>query len=114
MAKDLNLTVGERLSALKLLQTFKGNMFDARAIFADCKTLGISEEEQKSVNFATAPAPDGVGTMATWDEGGSESPIAISQVAVDYLLAEINKLSESNQMSLGDTALMDLHDKLSK
>lgn len=110
--KDVQLTIGERLAALKLFDEFKGGLSQMAAIFDDCKACGITDEQFTAAGMKRTPSPDGQQVMMNWNEEGSEAAVSLTQEGVDYLLGKIKAKSDANEFTLADKAVMTLEAKL--
>lgn len=111
-SKEIQLTIGERLAALRLFDEFKGSLSQMAAVFDDCKACGVSDEEFKAANMVKTDSPDKSTYSMTWTEEGSEKAITLTQEGVDYLLGKIKTKSEAGEFTLADKAVMTLETKL--
>ena len=109
--KTVNLTIGERLGALKLLDQFKGGMATLRVILDDVKQFPITEEEWKTANLVKTPQQDGTENWK-WEEDKVMKDITLQPETAAYLTASIKAKSDANEISLQDVALSTLETKL--
>ena len=110
--KTVNLTLGERLGALKLLDQFKGGMATLRVILEDVKQFPITDDEWKAANLVKSPAGDGTENWKWDDLPASNKEITIQPETAAYLAAAIKAKSDAGDISLADVALSTLETKL--
>lgn len=114
MAKKLNLTVAERLKALNILNDFRGNLLDLSVIIEDVKQFPITPEELEKIGGKTSVSEEGRQTLQ-WDaqkECEIDKEISIQERTVDYIKRTIKEKGEKNELSLNDSALLTLLEKL--
>lgn len=110
--KEVQLTIGERVEALKMFDMFKGALSAMAAVLDDVKAIAISGEDWTAANMKkTNPDEKGNYSM-TWDDEGSEKTIPMSQEGVDYLLGKIKEKSEAGEFTIADKAVITLEAKL--
>jgi hypothetical protein len=109
-AKTLNLTIGERVKALAILDGFKGSLATLATLLEDVKNFAISEEEWTAANLVKTPQADGTVTWK-WDDTG-EKPIEAQAATITFLKDEIKKKSDANEITLADVSLISLDKKL--
>lgn len=109
-AKTINLTIGERLAALKLFDAFKGSITTLAGIMDDVKQFPVTAEEWTEANLVKTPNQDGTENWK-WDEKVNKD-VTLAAVTVQYLLEEINKKSDAGEVTLADMALLSLNEKL--
>lgn len=110
--KTVNLTLGERLGALKLLDQFKGGMAALRVILEDVKQFPITDEEWKTANLVKSPAGDGSENWKWDDLPVSNKEITVQPETAAYLTSAIKAKSDAGDISLADVALSTLETKL--
>lgn len=111
-SKELQLTIGERLQALRLFDEFKGSITQMASIFDDCKACGVSEADFTAANMQKEYSPDKTTYNMTWTEEGSEKAVSVTQEGVDYLLGKIKAKSDAGELTLADKATLTLDQKL--
>ena len=110
--KAIELTVGERMKALEILNTFKGNMETLADIIADAKKLNISEEEWKAVERVVTPTSDGKENWR-WDEEKAEpAKIEIELSTQKFLVDKIKEKNDKGEIEISDSNLVTLYAKL--
>lgn len=109
-AKTLNLTIGERIKALAILDSFKGSLATLAVLLEDVKDFAVSEEEWTAANLVKTPQADGTVTWK-WDDVGAKD-VKAQKATVDFLLDEIKKKSDANEITLADVSLISLDKKL--
>ncbi len=114
--KTISLNVSERVSALGILNAFKGSLEKLAFILDDVKLLVISEEEWTKADRKIEPSPtpeDPARITYTWDnEKGGEKEVALSEVSVEFLRTTIKERDDKGEFGLGDKAFIELHKKL--
>lgn len=109
--KKINLTIAERLAALRLFDEFKGSLTDTVAVFDDVKALVVSDEEWEAANLVKTPHENG-STTWKWDDEITPKDVELHTAGVDYLNKTIEQKSEAKQITLQDKALVSLAAKL--
>ena len=109
--KTIALTLGERLAAVRMFDSFKGSISVLAVLLEDVKKFVIDAEEWEKANLIKTPAGDGTESWK-WNEEGTDKDIEIQPESVEYLLAEIKKKSDTGEITLADVALVTLEKKL--
>ena len=112
MPKTISLTLGERLQALRIMDSFKGNLTTMSALLEDVKPMAITDEEWKAADLVKTKSADGQTESWKWNEEGQEKEIEIQQPTLDYISAEIKRMSDANEITLAQVALISLDKKL--
>lgn len=107
----LNLTVSERLAALRLFDEFKGTLTQTASVLDDVKSLVVKDEKWEKVGLKKTPNQDG-STTWNWNDEGSEEDVKLSVEGVTYLKDTINKRSEKGEITLSEKALITISSKI--
>ena len=107
--KNITLTIGERLAALKIFDAFKGSVTELVTIMDDVKALVITPEEWEKANRVVTKTE--VGEQWKWDEAVESTwkEIELQAASVSYLLKSI---TEKTDVTIADIALISLSNKL--
>lgn len=108
----LEITIAERIAAMRLFDEFKGTLSQTAAILDDVRALAVKNDKWEKVNLRKTQNPDGSVTW-NWDDEGSEENINMSPEGVSYLKDAVTKRSDNNEIGLADKALITLMSKLS-
>lgn len=111
MAKTINLTISERVGALKLFDAFKGSISTLATLLDDVKLFTVSEEEWAAANLVKTPNEDG-SVQWKWDDTAEPKEIVIQDATAEYLISELTRRSEASEITLADIALVTLQAKL--
>ena len=115
-SKTITLNVSERVSALGILNAFKGSLEKLAFILDDIKGLVITEEEWTKADRKIEPTPtaeDPARVTYTWDnEKGGDKEVVLSETSVEYLRTTIKERDEKGEFGIHDKAFIDLHKKL--
>lgn len=117
MSKKITLTIGERLAAVRLFDAFKGSITVLSVLLDDVKKFVITDDEWKTANLVKTPTLDAQGAPTgneswKWSEEGTDKEIEADAASLKYLLDEIKKKSDANEITLADVALVTLEKKL--
>lgn len=113
MTKTLSLNISERLAALGILNSFKGNLDKLAIILEDIKQFPITDEEWAAAERTITPVPGTEDTQWKWsDEKGGEKEITVDEATADYVKGIIKDRSEKGELSLQDKAYITLAAKL--
>lgn len=109
--KTISLNVSERLSALSILNNFKGKLETLAAVLEDVKKFPVTDEEWiKADRQVTTNGDD---TRWTWDnEKGGLKEIEISSETADVILKDIELRDSKGEFTLQDKPYITLRDKL--
>jgi hypothetical protein len=111
MSKTLNLTISERVSALGILNGFKGKLETLSVILEDIKGFVITEEEWEQADRKITV--DGENSSWTWDnDKGPKKDVEAQEATVDYLRAQIKEKDEKGEFTPSDKAFITLKEKL--
>lgn len=108
--KVVNLTIGERLAAIKLFDVFKGSMLAFRALLEDVKQFAVTDEEWTEASLVKNALPDGTENWKWTDTGTKE--ITLQPETLKYLVDSIKAKSDAGDISIADVALSTLEPKL--
>jgi hypothetical protein len=111
MAKELSLTIAERLAAVKLFDEFKGGLSQMAMILDDVKGFVVTPEEWEKSNLVKKQNADGTESW-NWTDEGSEKAVTLSQESLDYLTGKIKAKSDAGELTLADKSLISLENKL--
>lgn len=109
-SKTINLTIGERLAALKIFDAFEGSKAGLRALLEDVKQLPVTEDEWKEAGLIKTPAQDGQETWK-WEEVVNKD-VTFQPETIQILVGAIKNKSDSGKMTLQDIPLSTLDTKL--
>lgn len=112
MSKTLQLTIGERLAALKIFDTFKGSLATLAVLLEDVKQFNVTDEEWAEANLVKTPNADGTATTWKWEEPAEQKEIVLQDASKDFLVDEIKKKSDGKEVTLADVPLITLEQKL--
>lgn len=122
-AQTISVSVGERVAALKVFNSFKGGSIQImKALLDDVKQLPVTDEEWKEANLVKTPTDEEVAAMPPagravvqqqwkWDETVKKE-ITLQPETVDYLKAVVKEKSEAGLITFEDVALVSLDEKL--
>mgnify|MGYP001611640220 CR=1 FL=1 len=110
--KKVSLTISERIRALAILNSFKGDLDKLSLILEDIKEFPITEEDWAKAEKKVTDTGDG-NSQWTWDdEKGGEKEITVHPEVIDYIVAEIKKKNDAGEFTLQDKAFITLKTKL--
>lgn len=117
MSKEISLTLGERLAAVRIFDSFKGSTSLLAMLLEDVKKFVITKEEWENAHLVKTPNLDAQGEPTgseswKWDDEAAEKKITIESDVLEYLKTEIKKKSEAKEITLADVALVTLEKKL--
>ena len=122
--KTVNLTIGERVAALKLFDAFKGSISQLSTLLEDVKQFTVSDEEWETAGLVKTPTVDGQGNPDgrenwKWNEVDKDGKpltkeITLQEASLKYLKDDIQRLSDANEITIADVALVGLQKKLSE
>ena len=107
--KNITLTIGERLAALKIFDAFKGSVTELVTIMDDVKALVITPEDWEKAKRVITKT--GTGEQWKWDEAveATWKEVTLQAASVSYLLKSI---TEKTDVTIADIALISLSNKL--
>lgn len=111
MSKELQLTIAERLAAIKMFDEFKGGVTTLGAILDDVKGFAVTETEWEAAKLVKSKNEDNSESWK-WEDAGSEKAVTLSQPSFDYLVAKIKAKSDAGELTLADKAVVSLEAKL--
>lgn len=111
MAKQLSLTLGERLASIKVLNELKMNTSDLAVVLEDVKKFSITEEDWAAANLVKTPAENGTETWK-WDENAPEKEIEIDSTTARLIEKSLQEKSDKNEFTIADVGAMKLLAKL--
>ncbi len=122
MAKEIILTIGERLGAINILNAGKFSNEQLASVLDDIKKLAISEEDWKTANLTKTPSDEEVKNMSPeqraitqqtwkWDEK-VEKTLELTVETSALLLEKIREKSTNKELTLQDGALLTLQKKI--
>src|SRR3990167_2801234 len=111
--KTIQLNISERLSALALLNAFKGALDKLAVILEDIKQIGITDEEWTKAERVITPSPtkeDPLNTTWSWDnEKGGLKDIVFQSATLDYLKETIKAKNDKGEFTLQDKAFVTMN-----
>lgn len=109
--KTLQLNISERLSALSILNGFKGNLDTLAVILEDIRKFTITEEEW--IKGEKKEVTNGENVTWTWDnEKAGDKEIEIDAATADYLFNDIDKKNKAGEFTIQDKPYITLLAKL--
>lgn len=109
--KNISLNISERLSALSILNGYKGNLDTLAIILEDIRKFTISDEEWKKANKEEVPNGDSV--TWTWDnEKAGLKDIEIEKETANFICSDIEKKDKTGEFTLQDRPYITLRDKV--
>lgn len=114
MSKTIQLTIGERVAALRLFDEFKGSVTELAAVMDDVKNTVITKEEWTAANRVVTPNTAGTGEKWEWNEADETTwkTIEFADASAAYLVRAIADKSSKGEVTIGDAALINLNKKL--
>ena len=117
MATKITLTIGERLAALKIFDSFKGNISELATILDDVKRLAINKEDwdkagRKIIRSKDAEGKDAESWQWNEEDKATYKEVELGSESVSYLLKSIKERSDKGEITLTDGALISLQKKL--
>lgn len=107
----VNLTIGERVAAMRLFDAFKGSLATLAVLLEDVKAFAVTDEEWKEAELVKTPGQDGRETW-NWQEGKVVKDITVQSATSEYLKSAIKAKSDAGEVTLADVALATLEKKL--
>ncbi len=107
----VNLTIKERVDALKLFNEFKGNLELMAVLLEDVKPFAVQEAEWTEAKLVKTPGADGSESWQ-WDDTVVLKDIELQSKTVEYLKGKIKAKSEAGEITIADVALASLDKKL--
>jgi hypothetical protein len=109
--KVYKLDISERLYALRILNTVKGDAVTLSAVLQDVRQLVVTDEEFTAAKRTETDLGDG-NKQWQWENEGSEKDVTFEPETKDYLLKDITEKSEKKELTVEDKAALTLMDKL--
>jgi hypothetical protein len=111
MTTNINLTIGERLASLKILDSFKGSITELASVLEDVKRLVVTSAEWEAANRVITKNADGESWK--WDENEKTNKgIELLPETIAYLTKTINDKSTKGEVTIADASLVSLQSKL--
>lgn len=108
--KTIELNISERLSAISILNQFKGNLDTLSVILEDIRQFTIEDEEWVKADRKEIVSGDN--TQWTWDnEKGGLKSIELNDQTVKYIKSEIEKRDKAGEFTLQDKPYITLLEK---
>lgn len=121
---EYSLTLGERLAAKGLFDSFKGSTTALAAVIDDVKAILITQAEWDTANLVKTPTDEEIKKLREagnneniqqafqWKEEGSEKVVALSQEGASYLTGKIKEKNDAGEFGFADVAVISLSEKL--
>lgn len=109
--QTVNLTIGERLSSLKILNAFKGNLDTLAVLLEDVKQFTVTDEEWTEAELVKTANPDGTENWK-WNEEKALKDIVLQPATSNFIKDEIKKKSDAGEITIADINLSTLNKKL--
>jgi hypothetical protein len=105
--KVISLSVRERIYALGLFNQFKGGMNVLKKILDDSVVVEIGTEEGKEIELKLSEK------NITWNnEKAKNKELELHEESVEYLVGKINEKDKAGELTLGDSVVLELKEKL--
>lgn len=109
--QKIELKIGERIAALKILNGFKGDIVTLKSILDDVKQFPVSDEEWKKAVLVKTPAENGQENWS-WKDEVVVKEITLQAETSKFLKDEIKRKSDASEITVADAALITLNEKL--
>ena len=111
--KTLKLNISERLSALSILNNYKGNLETLSLVLEDIRLFPIDDAEWKKAERKDDTLQEGGGVRTTWNnEKAGDKDIEIHQEVAEVLLKDIQDRDKKGEFTLNDKPYITLLAKL--
>lgn len=120
-SKEINLTIGERVAAIGLLNAGTYNSSTLAFVFDDIKKLAMTDEDWTEAGLTKAPTDEALAAMSdeerrgvnqTWRWNEKNKDIELGGETIKALVDGINKKSDAQELTIQDGALVTLLKKL--
>jgi hypothetical protein len=120
--KTIEITIGERVVAINILNAGKFDNRQLAYVLEDIKKLAVTPEEWEQSNLKKTPSDEELNGLSAeeraktpqtwkWDETVTKQ-VELSQETVDYLKGAIKQKSDAKELTLQDAAVVTLDKKL--
>lgn len=112
MSKKINLTIGERIAALRIFDAFKGSITELATIMDDIKVITVTQEEWDKAERVVTKVENS--EQWKWNEGDEKTwkEVELGTETISYLVKSIKEKSDKGEITLADAALISLNKKL--
>lgn len=111
MAQELNLSIAERVAAVKIFDDFKGSISQLSQILEDVKAFVVTEADWKAAGLKKIPQANGTENW-TWEDAGTDKVVKLGSESLAYLAKKIKEKNDAGEITLADKALITLEGKL--
>lgn len=108
---QVELTIGERLAAIKIFDAFKGSLEVLADLIKDVKQFSITDEEWAQAEKKVSKNEDGTERW-NWNEEKVMKSVTLEPATLKYLKSKIKEKSDAGDITLADLALANLNNKL--
>lgn len=115
--KTIGLTIGERIKAISIVTTFKGNIDTYAFALDDAKILSVTEKEWEDASLVkTIVNPDAPKNEQketwNWNEPVELKECELHQSVIDFMVKSIKEKSDANEIGLDEGTTVSLYKKL--
>lgn len=111
MNKTIEVGIAERLQLIGVFNQVKGDIETLSAVLEDVKTVSISEEEKKEINFREVKDEEGKLVSFAWDKTPSKQ-VTLSEKTITFFNKFIEEKSKAQELSVADAPLLEVKRKL--
>lgn len=108
---SFQFTIGERIAALKIFDSFKGSLSVLSVLLEDVKQFTVSTEEWEQAERKIDKNADGTENW-NWNDEKVVKEINLQSESAQFLKDEIKKKSDAGEVTLKDIALVNISKKL--
>lgn len=109
--KEAELNTSERLAALAILNTYKGNLDTLAVILEDIRQFVITDEDWVKADRKVTAGPDG--DQWVWDnEKGGMKKVSLAKETTEFILKDIDERDKKGEFTIKDKPYIDLRIKL--
>ncbi len=118
MAKEITITISERVAIAKILNGFKGDLTVLSLLLEDIKKIAITEEEWTKAELKKTPILNEHGEATgqeSWNWQDKEELNKTVELAPDtalYILNQIKEKEEKKEITMADISLITIKEKL--
>lgn len=112
MPKTINMTITERVLAMRLMNESKASIETLAFFLEDVKKLTVTEEEWTLAERVKTENPEDHTITWNWNDTIVMKDVELAQQTVDALLAKIQEKSENKEFTLQDVAVVEFSNKL--
>lgn len=119
MAKEITLSINERVALAKLLNTFNGSSTQLALVFDDMKQIAITDAEWTAADLKKTPVmengqPTGAENWNWQNKPELEKTLSLSPDVVVLILNMFKTKDEKNEFTMADADLLTIKTKLTE